>query len=149
MKEKELTQIFQRMDEILMDRFPLIVRRMEYERLKKGTNELPSVFIERVFASSRQAQLDEAPLVSRVLVKIITSLGTDSLNKTVKDYLIKIMRENPNIDKKEDIMTFIYAVESDETAKQAAEKKERVQNVEEVIQCRVCEKKTQKEELYI
>ena len=142
--EKNLEQIFQRMDDILMDRFPLIVRRMEYERLKKGSNELPSTFIERVFASSHQAQLDDAPLVSRVLVKIITSLGTDTLNKTVKDYLIKIMRENPNISEKDDIMTYIYAVESDETAKQAAEKKERVQQVEELIQCRVCDKRHKK-----
>ena len=89
---------------------------MEYERLKKENNELPSAYIERVFASSHQAQLDDVPLVSRLLVKIITSLGTDTLNKTIKDYLIKIMRDNPNISEKDDIMTYIYAVESNETA---------------------------------
>ena len=93
------------MDDILMDRFPLIVRRMEYERLKKENNELPSSFIERVFSSSQQAQLNDAPIVARVLVKMITSLGTDSLNKSVKDYLI--MRESPIIDKKDDIITYI------------------------------------------
>ena len=48
------------------------------------------------FSSSQQAQLNNAPMV----VKITTSLGTDNLNKSVKDYLIKIMRENPNKDKK-------------------------------------------------
>ena len=64
-------------------------------------------------------------MVAQALVKIITSLGTDNLNKSVKDYLIKIMRESPNIDKKDDIMTYIYAMESDECAKQAAERKER------------------------
>ena len=105
LKDKELEDIFQRMDDILMDRFPLIVRRMEYERLKKENNELPSSFIERVFSSSQQAQLNDAPIVARVLVKMITSLGTDSLNKSVKDYLI--MRESPIIDKKDDIMTYI------------------------------------------
>ena len=86
--EQDLDKIFKRMDDILMDRFPLIVRRMEYERLRKSANELPSAFIERVFSSSHQAQLDDAPLVSQVLVKIITSLGTDTLNKTVKDYTL-------------------------------------------------------------
>ena len=35
LKEKELEEIFQRMDDILMDRYPLIVRRMDYERIKK------------------------------------------------------------------------------------------------------------------
>ena len=50
------------------------------------------------------------------------------------------MRENPNINEKEDIMTYIYAVESDEKAKQAAEKKERVQQIEEIIQSKVWEK---------
>ena len=108
LQEKELDQIFQRMDDILMDRYPLIVRRMDYERIKKESNELPSTYIERVFSSSHQAQLTHAPMVARVLVKIITSLGTDNLNKSVKDYLIRIMREDPNIDKKDHIMTHIY-----------------------------------------
>ena len=34
----------------------------------------------------------------------------------------------------------IYAVESDETAKKAAEKKERVPQIEELVQCKVCDK---------
>ena len=67
--EAELDQIFLRMDNILMDRYPLIVRRMEYERIRKEGNELPSTFIERVFASSHQAQLTNCPMVARVLVK--------------------------------------------------------------------------------
>ena len=142
--EKDLEQIFKRMDDILMDRFSLIARRMEYERLKKGNNELPSAFIERVFASSHQAQLDDVPMVLRVLVKIITSLGTDALNKTVKDYFIEIMREYPNMSKKDDIMTYIYAVESDDTAKHAAEMKERVQQIKELVQCKMCDKKHKK-----
>ena len=67
-----------------------------------------------MFASSQQAKLDNEPLVARELVKIITSHGTDNINKSVKDYLIKIMRENPNINKKDEILTYVYAVESDE-----------------------------------
>lgn len=147
--EEELKEIFKKVDDILQDRFPPIVRRMDYERLTKGKNELPSAFIERVFTSSNQAQLDNAPLVARVFVKIITFLGTDVLNKTVKDYLIRIMRENPNISKKDDILTYIYAVESDETAKQAAERRERISLVEETIQCKVCDKKHKKSNLDI
>ena len=79
-------------------------------------------------------------MVARVVVKIITLLGTDSLNKSMKDYVIKIMREHPNIDKKDHIMTHIYALESDA----AAEKRERISQVEEVIKCKVCEKKHKK-----
>ena len=77
-------------------------------------------------------------------MKVIASLGTDTLNKTVKDYLIRIMREDPNIASKDSIMTYIYAVESDETAKQAAEKKERVQQVDVLVQCKVCDKRHKK-----
>ena len=68
--------------------------------------------------------MTNAPMVARVLVKIITSLGTDNLNKSVKDYLIRIMREDPNIDMKDHIMTHIYALESDAAAAAAAEKRE-------------------------
>ena len=55
------------------------------------------------------------------------------------------MRENPNINKKAEIMTYISTVESDECAKLAAEKKERLQQVvDELIKCRVCDKKRKK-----
>ena len=91
---------------------------MDYERLKKMNNELPSAFMETVFSCSQQAQLDNAPPVARMLVKIITLLGTVTLNKLVKDHLIKVMCENP---KKDEVMTNIYALESDEFAKTAAE----------------------------
>ena len=81
--------------------------------------------MERVFSCSQQAQLENAPPVARMLVKIITLLGTDTLNKSVKDHLIKVMRENPNIDKNDEVMTYIYALESDEFAKTAAKRKKK------------------------
>ena len=109
---------------------------MDYKRLKKGNNKLP-----RVFSCSQQAQLNNAPPVARMLVVIITLLVTDTLNKSVKDHLIKVMRENPNIDKKDEVMTYIYALESDEFAKTAAEKKERINQVDEQVDCKVCGKK--------
>ena len=107
MEDKDLEEIFQRINIILLELSRLVIRRMDYERLKKGNNEPPSTFMERVFASSQQAQLDNATPVARMLVKIITLLGTDNLNKSVKDHLIKVMRVNPNIDKKDQIMTYI------------------------------------------
>ena len=77
LRDKNLEEIFQRINDILMDRFPLIVRRIEYERFKKGNNELPSTFIESVF-SQPAGTVD--PVVARVKVKKINSLGTDNLN---------------------------------------------------------------------
>ena len=97
LKHKSLDEIFQKMNIILLDRFPLVARRMDHERIKKGSNELPSAFMERLFMYS---WMDTAPPVARALVKIIHLLGTDDLNKSVKDHLIKVIRENPNIDKK-------------------------------------------------
>ena len=74
LKDKTLEEIFERMSQILLEKFPQIVRGMNYERLKRGNNELPSTLIKWVFASSRQAQLDNAIVVVRVLVMIITLL---------------------------------------------------------------------------
>ena len=39
------------------------------------------------------------------------------------------MRENPSLDKKEEVMTFVYAMESDEVAKAATEKKNKINAV--------------------
>ena len=50
------------------------------------------------------------------------------------------MHENPNIDKKEEVMTYIYALESDEFTKTAAAKKDRINQVEELVECKVCRK---------
>ena len=48
--DKDLEEIFQRMNIILLDRFPLVVHRMDYQRLKKGNNELPSTFMDQKVA---------------------------------------------------------------------------------------------------
>ena len=41
-------------------------------------------------------------------------------------------------------MTYIYTVESDECVKLATEKKEKIQQIDELIECRVCDKKHKK-----
>ena len=51
------------------------------------------------------SQMDTAPPVARALVRIINLLRSDGLDKSVKEHLIKVMRENPNLDKKEIVMT--------------------------------------------
>ena len=109
------------MNQILLEKFPLIVRTMDCERLKGGNNELPSDLIKRVFGSSQQAQLGDAPLTARVLVK-----------------------EKPNINYKDEIMTYVYAIESDDRVKQATRRRERVNQVDELIECKVCSKKHKK-----
>ena len=76
--------------------------------------------------------------MARALVTIITLLGTDNLNKSVKDHLIKVMRKNPNIDKKDKVMQYVYAFKSDEFPKTAAKKKDRINQVEEMVDCKVC-----------
>ena len=58
LKDKTLQEIFNRMNQILLEKFPLIIRRMDYKRLKRGNSELPSVLIKRVLASLHQDQLD-------------------------------------------------------------------------------------------
>ena len=44
------------------------------------------------------------------------------------------MREKPNIDKKDEVITYIYALESDD----------RINQVEELVDCKVCGKKHKK-----
>ena len=68
------------------------------------------------------------------------------MSKSVKEHLIKVMRENPNLDKKEEVMTFVYTLESEEVAKAATEKKYKINAVIETIDCKVCLKKHKKRE---
>ena len=77
-----------------------------------------------------------------MLVRIIHLKGSDGLSKSVKDHLIKVMRENPNLDKKEEVMTYVYAMKSDEVAKATTEKKDKINAVVQTIDCKVCLKKT-------
>ena len=87
-----------------------------------------------------------APPVARALVRIIHLLGSDGLSKSVKEHLVKVMRGNPNLDEKEEVMTFVYTMESDEVAKAATEKKDKINAVTNTIDCKVCLKKHKKHE---
>ena len=84
LKNKDLEKIFEKMNLILLDRSPLVARMIDFERIKKGANELPSAFMERMFSNLSSSQMDMAPPVARARA----------------DHLIKVMRENPTIDKK-------------------------------------------------
>ena len=86
--------------------------------------------------------------MARALVQIIKLLKSEGLDKTVKEHLVKVMRESPNIERKEEVMTFVYALESDVVAKSATDKKERERlgAVIPVIQCKVCLKQHKKKE---
>ena len=97
--------------------------------------------MERMFSTMYSSQMDTAPPVARALVRIINLLRSDGLDKSVKEHLVKVMRENPNLDKKEEVMTFVYALESDVVAKAATDKKDKIGAVIETIDCKVCLKK--------
>ena len=142
LKHKSLDEILKKMKIILLDRFPLPGRRIDHERIRKSNNELPSAFMERLFSSMYSSQMDTAPPVAKAVVRIIHLLGPDGLSKSVKDHLIKVMRENPNLDKKEEVMTYVYAMKSDEVAKATTEKKDKINAVVQTIDCKVCLKKT-------
>ena len=50
LKNKPLEEIFKNL--IILDRFPLLSRRIDHEKIKKSNNELPSAFMERLFSST-------------------------------------------------------------------------------------------------
>ena len=79
LKNKSLNEIFKKMNIILLDRFPLLGRRIDHEKIRKGNNELPSAFMERLFSSMYSSQMDTAPPVARALVRIIHLLGSVGL----------------------------------------------------------------------
>ena len=80
MKNKTLEEIFKKMNIILLDRFPLLGRGIDHEKIRKSNNELPSAFLERLFSSMYSSQMDTAPPVARALVRIIHLLGSDGLS---------------------------------------------------------------------
>ena len=42
----------------------------------------------------------------------------------MKEHLVKVMRKSPNLERKEEVMTFVYALESNVVSKAAIDKKE-------------------------
>ena len=52
LKNKPLEEIFKKMNLILLDRFPLLSRRIDHEKIKKSNNELSIAFMERLFSST-------------------------------------------------------------------------------------------------
>ena len=58
LKNKDLEKIFEKMNLILLDRSPLVARMIDFERIKKGANELPSAFMERMFSNLSSSQMD-------------------------------------------------------------------------------------------
>ena len=123
LKDKPQEEWFKKMNLILIDRFPILSRRLEHVNITKHNNELPSTFMERVFSTMYSSQMDTAPPVARALVYITKHLKSEGMDKTVKEHLVKVMRETPNIEKKEEVMTFVYALESDVVAKSYTDKK--------------------------
>ena len=79
LKNKSLDEVFKKMNIILLDRFPLLGRRIDHERIRKSYNELPSAFMERWFSSMYSSQMDTAPPVARALVRIIHLLGSEQI----------------------------------------------------------------------
>ena len=112
------------MNLLLIDRFPILSRRLDRENLTKLSNELPSTFMELMFSTMYSSQMDTAPPVARALVKIIKLFRSDGLDKSVKEHLVKVMRKSPNLERKEEVMTFVYALESNVVSKAATDKKE-------------------------
>ena len=49
LKDKPQEEWFKKMNLILIDRFPILSRRLEHVNLTKHNNELPSTFMERIF----------------------------------------------------------------------------------------------------
>ena len=123
LKDKLREEWFKKMNLILIDRFPIQGRRLEHVGLTKQNNELPSTFMERVFSTMYSSQMDTAPPVARALVYITKHLKSEGMDKTVKEHLVKVMRETPNMEKEEEVMTFVYALESDVVAKSYTDKK--------------------------
>ena len=68
LKNKPLKDISARMHEILLQWYPIIIRKMDYERTKMQ-NDIPDKQSTR---GSQDSRAGPSPLVSRVLVKCIT-----------------------------------------------------------------------------
>ena len=88
MEEKSIDDILEVMGNVLLQKYPIIVRKMNVERIKLQPEELPTYSIMRIMQDSKTAQLEGEPLGSRVLIKVITLLPSDWLSYTSKKFLI-------------------------------------------------------------
>ena len=75
LRDKQQEEWLEKMNLILVDRFPILGRRLEHVGITKHNNELPSTFMERVFSTMYSSQIDKAPPVARALVYISGQRG--------------------------------------------------------------------------
>ena len=101
MKEESFPEIFEVMDNVLLQEYPIIVRRINIERIKHQSEELPTDLIMRIMQDSKTVQLEGEgePLVSSVLIKVVTLLPSDPLSDKCKDFRIQEFGQNPNLER--------------------------------------------------
>ena len=83
LKTKKQEDWFAKMTVIMIDRYPLVNRRIDHISLMKSKDEMPSAFMERVFSTMYSSQMDKAPPVARALVYITKSLRSEGIDKDV------------------------------------------------------------------
>ena len=99
LKEESFPEIFEVMDNVLLQEYPIIVRRINVERKKHQSEELPTDLIMRIMQDSKTVQLEGEPLVSSVLIKVVTLLPSDPLSDKCKDFRIQEFGQNPNLER--------------------------------------------------
>ena len=99
LKEESFPEIFEVMDNVLLPEYPIIVRRINIERIKHQSEELPTDLIMRIMQDSKTVQLEGEPLVSSVLIKVVTLLPSDLLSDKCKDFRIQEFGQNPNLER--------------------------------------------------
>ena len=122
---------------------PIIVRRMNLEKIKKFPYGLQTDLINRIILDVKSAELkgETLTLTSRVVTKVITLLPTDPLSDICKNILIEKLRQDPNLGSLDDILPRLHAYQSDDVARKVSNKRKKLNAVKEDIKCRICQKK--------
>ena len=96
-KNANMETVFEAVNQVLLIRYPLSIRRIDYSREQINESEDLSEFLRRLQTTAVNANLETCHLTTTILLKYTECLSDNSLNRKIKQYNYKELRKDPNI----------------------------------------------------
>ena len=94
-----------------LERYPLVVQRINAMRIVKDKDETISECMRKIQDAYLSADLNNAPLETLVLLHLLILLPSDPLSEKIKSWLVEKMRQEPNIKSLDEMGAYIQSQE--------------------------------------
>ena len=117
--------MFYVLNQILLIKYPLSIRRIDSSRKVMDVVENLSEFLRRVHTTALNADLEACPLITTVLLKFTECLPENTLNNKIKLYIYAELRKVPNVRTLDAVFPGIEVMVSDENTRRITKGAER------------------------